>query len=62
MATPAQKTAVVLAFVAASLSFGSVAARFLRDGEIALMPLAGGLFMLALGVSGVMRLRNPPKP
>ena len=61
MATPAQKIAVVLAFVAAGLSFGAVAVGFSRTGRVDLTPLAGGLLMLALGVSGVLKIR-PPRP
>ena len=59
MATSAQKSAVALAFLAASLSFASAAVRFGQDGEIRLTPLAGGVFMLALAIGGLMRLRGP---
>ena len=58
MATNAQKTAVMLAFVAAGLSLLSVAVQFVQAGRIQLTPLFGGLFMLALGVSGVIKLRG----
>ena len=58
MASSSQKTAVVLAFVAAVLSFISAAVRFDRSGELGLTPLAGGLFMLALGIGGAIRLRK----
>jgi hypothetical protein len=58
MATSAQKTAVVLAFVAAGLSFLSVAAGFLQNGRIQVTPLLGGLFMLALGIGGLNKLRS----
>ena len=59
MATSAQKSAVVLAFVAAGLSFASAVVRFARDGEIRLTLFAGGVFMLALAIGGLMRLRGP---
>jgi hypothetical protein len=58
MATSAQKTAVLLAFVAAGLSLLSVVVQFVRTGGIQVTPLFGGLFMLALGVSGVIKLRG----
>ena len=58
MATSRQKIAVILAFVAAGLSFVAVAVRLSRDGTIDLTPLAGGLAMLALGIGGVVKLRN----
>jgi hypothetical protein len=61
MATPAQKVAVVLAFLAAGLSLGSVASRLAHGDGIPLTPLVGGMLMLALGIGGVIRLRNPPK-
>ena len=57
MPTRSQKLAVALAFVAAALSLAAVALRFSRDGSVAATPLFGGLFMLALGVGGYMRLR-----
>lgn len=63
MATPpttTQKTAVVLAFVAAALSFSAVAIGIFSTGTIEATPLFGGLFMLALGMSGYYRLRQPP--
>lgn len=58
MATSAQKTAVLLAFVAAGLSFLSVGVRFVQSGRIQVTPLLGGLFMLALGIGGLKRLRG----
>jgi hypothetical protein len=58
MATSAQKTAVLLAFVAAGLSFLSVVVRFVQNGRIQATPLLGGLFMLALGIGGLNRLRG----
>jgi hypothetical protein len=59
MASSAQKFAVILAFVAAALSFLAAAIGF-SNGRVPLTPLAGGALMLALGVSGLARLRNPP--
>ncbi len=59
MATPTQKLAVFLAFVAAALSFAAVAATYFRTGSILVTPLGGGAVMLALGVSGYNRLNTP---
>jgi hypothetical protein len=56
--TRSQKVAVALAFLAAILSFAAAGARFFRDGAVDLTPLFGGLFMLALGISGYARLRS----
>ena len=63
MATPStsgQKLAVVLAFVAAALSFTALAIGYSRTGAIDSTPLFGGLFMLALGLAGYSRLRKQP--
>ena len=59
MATPTQKLAVALAFVAAALSFAAVAVGYARTGEIRVTPLGGGAVMLALGVSGYKRITEP---
>jgi hypothetical protein len=59
--TPAQKLAVLLAFVASALSFAVLAFSFVRTGAIQATPLFGGLLMLALGVTGYARLRQPPR-
>jgi hypothetical protein len=59
MATPTQKLAVFLAFVAAALSFAAVAVTYSRTGSILVTPLGGGAVMLALGVSGYRRLTTP---
>jgi len=59
MATPTQKLAVFLAFVAAVLSFAAVAVTYVRTGSIHVTPLGGGAVMLALGVSGYRRLNTP---
>ena len=59
MATSTQKLAVVLAFVAAALSFAAVAVGYARTGEIRVTPLGGGAVMLALGVSGYKRITTP---
>jgi hypothetical protein len=59
MATSTQKLTVVLAFVAAALSFAGVAVRWSRYGDIGVTPLAGGILMLALGVAGIVKLRRP---
>ena len=59
MATSSQKLAVMLAFVAALLSLLAVAIGYQRTGDIHVTALGGGLFMLALGIGGVRRLRDP---
>jgi len=51
---------VLLAFVAAALSFSALAISFSRTGAIEATPLFGGLFMLALGLSGYFKIRRPP--
>jgi hypothetical protein len=58
--TPAQKLAVLLAFVAAALSFSVLVFSFVRTGAIQATPLFGGLLMLALGLGGYSRIRQPP--
>jgi hypothetical protein len=59
MATSTQKLAVLLAFVAAVLSFAAVAMAYARTGEIPVTPLGGGAVMLALAVSGYKRITAP---
>jgi hypothetical protein len=56
--TSSQRLAVVLAFVAAALSLAAAGVAYYRRGDIAVTPLFGGLFMLALGISGYARLKN----
>jgi hypothetical protein len=56
MPTRSQKLAVALAFVAAGLSLAAAAVGFLRDGSVDVTSLLGGLFMLALGVGGSVKL------
>jgi len=56
--THVQKLAVLLAFVAAGLSFSVLVYSFLRTGAIQAPPLFGGLLMLALGLSGYSRIRR----
>jgi hypothetical protein len=56
--TRTQVMAVWLAFVAAGLSFTAVALTFTRTGRIEATPLFGGLFMLALGIAGRVKLRR----
>ena len=58
--TPAQKLTVLLAFVAAGLSFVALAIGISRSGRIDAAPLFGGLLMLALGLSGYFKIRRPP--
>jgi hypothetical protein len=59
MATSTQKLTVVLAFIAAALSFAAVAVGYVQTGTIRITPLGGGALMLALGVSGYKRLSTP---
>jgi hypothetical protein len=56
--TSGKKLVVALAFVAAAVSFAAVALAWSRSGEIRVTPLFGGLFVLALGISGYRRLRG----
>ena len=60
MAPPSttQKLAVACAFLAAVLSLSAAVIVFIRRGEIALTPLFGGLFMLAMGCGGYFRLKK----
>ncbi len=58
--TSTQKLAVLLAFVAAALSFSAVGVTFVRTGTIQATPLLGGLFMLSLGLGGYYKIRQPP--
>jgi hypothetical protein len=60
-ASTTQKLAVALAFVAGALSLVAVAITAARSGRIDATPLFGGLFMLALGIAGVVRLRQLPR-
>lgn len=57
MSTRSQKLAVALAFAAAAFSLAAAGMRFAREGAVDVTPLVGGLFMLALGVSGYLRIR-----
>ena len=56
--TSTQRLAVVLAFIAAVLSLAAAVVAYYRRGDNAVTPLFGGLFMLALGISGYYRLKN----
>lgn len=49
---------MLLAFVAAAVSLFAAALRYARHGDILVTPLAGGLIMLALGISGYRTLRK----
>ena len=53
-----QRLAVLLAFVAAALSLGTAGLHFFRNGSIRMTPLIGGLFMLALGIGGYLKLKE----
>ena len=59
MATSTQKLTVVLAFVAAALSFVAVVVGYVQTGTIRVTPLGGGVVMLALGISGYKRITAP---
>ena len=54
--TPAQKLAVVLAFVAAALSLAAAALRIFRDGAVDVTLALGGLLMLVLGIGGYVKV------
>ena len=56
MPTPAQKLAVVLAFVAAGLSLAAAAIRIFRDGAVDVTLALGGLLMLVLGIGGYVKV------
>ena len=60
MATRAQKLSVMLAFIAAALSLGSAAVTYAGTGQLRLTPVAGGIVMLVLGISGYKRITAPP--
>jgi hypothetical protein len=59
VASSTQKLAVLLAFVAAALSFLAVVVGYAQTGTIRLTPLGGGVLMLALGISGYKRMSTP---
>jgi hypothetical protein len=59
MATSSQKLAVVLAFVAGALSLAAAAIEYSRTGHVKVTLLGGGLLMIALGLGGLGRLRQP---
>ncbi len=54
-----QKLSVTLAFVAAGLSLAAAVVEFIRGGAVRMTPLIGGLFMLALGIGGYLKLKHP---
>jgi len=49
---------VLFAFAASALSLAVVVLIAVRTGTIQATPLLGGLLMLALGISGYLRLRR----
>ena len=59
VASSTQKLAVLLAFVAAALSFLAVVVGYAQTGTIRLTPLGGGVLMLVLGISGYKRMSTP---
>jgi len=62
MATSTQKLAVVLAFVAAALSFTAVAIGYFNNGDIRVTPLGGGMVMLAFAVTGYQKIKAAAAP
>ena len=48
-----------MAFVAGVLSLAAAALQYSRTGQLKITLIGGGLLMLALGVGGVSRLREP---
>ncbi|HXW05210.1 MAG TPA: hypothetical protein VD833_08260 [Vicinamibacterales bacterium] len=54
--------AVVLAFLASALSLAAVLLAWNRRGEVPVVPLAGGLLMLVLAVTGLGRIRGGRDP
>jgi len=59
MANRSQKVAVLMAFVASALSLAAAALEYSRSGQVRITLIGGGLLMLALGVGGIGRLREP---
>lgn len=49
---------MVLALIAAVLAFAAAYVRYSKTGEVAVTPIAGGLFMLALGLGAYTRLKK----
>lgn len=58
MATPSQRFAVALALLAAAFSLAAAGVIYNKTGSVSMTRVAGGLFMLALGIAGLMRLRK----
>jgi hypothetical protein len=56
--TSTQTLAVWLAFIAAGFSLAAVVIGYSTKGTINVTPLFGGLLMLALGISGLLKLRK----
>lgn len=55
MIRDSRKLTLTLALVAAALAWGAAGVRYVRSGEIDWMPIAAGLFMLALALSAMSR-------
>jgi hypothetical protein len=53
-----QRLAVVLAFIAAAISFAAVVITYVDKGQIRATPLFGGIVMLVLALSGLSRLKE----
>jgi hypothetical protein len=56
VATSTQKLAVILAFVAAALSFAAAAVVYAGQGGFRVTLIGGGAVMLALGIRGLKRI------
>ena len=61
MPTRSQKVAVMLAFLAGTLSLVAVGIQVVRDGTVDTTPLFGGLFMLALAIGGCRAAEEPQR-
>jgi hypothetical protein len=62
MSPPSYKTqrlAVILAFVSAALSLSAAVMVYIKQGELAGLPVFGGVFMLTLAVTGFLKLTEP---
>jgi hypothetical protein len=51
----ARRLTFILALVAAALAWSAAGIRYYRSGDVDWMPLAAGLFMLALAISARSR-------
>jgi hypothetical protein len=54
-----QRLAVILAFVSAALSLSAAVIVYVKQGELAGTPVFGGILMLSLAVTGLLKLKEP---